>query len=84
MPSANTTKTKVRETPPRKSVAPLPVRRIRANIELKDLRLDWIAEKATVPYQMASALLTGRRVDPALLTLVERAVNAAPSPEDTL
>jgi hypothetical protein len=68
--------------PPRKSIAPANVRRIRADIEHKDLPKDWVATQADISFPTLSSLLSGRRINSEQLARVEAVVKAAPTPEE--
>jgi hypothetical protein len=70
--------------PPRKSVASLKIRRLRADIELKDLPRQWVADQAGLGFPTLSSLLSGRRNDNEQLSQIEAVIAAAPTPEDAV
>ena len=70
--------------PPRKSIAPLAVRRIRAEIEMKDLPSAWVAKRARIAKSTTSSVLSGRMVNAKHLAMIAEVVSNAPLPEDKL
>ncbi len=63
-------------------IPPLAVRRIHADMKLKHLKLRSVAQKAGVPYSVASDLLRGARVVPKQLARIAKVVAASPMPEE--
>jgi len=64
-----------------KVIPPLPVRQLRAQMELKALSLKEVSRRSKVPYQVCSMLLRGTFVSHTRLALVEKAIESAKSPE---
>lgn len=60
--------------------APLALRKLKAQMVLKDLPLRDVATKAGVGYTRASELLNGQRVDPKDLERLRQVIKAAPMP----
>lgn len=65
-----------------KLIAPLPIRRLRAAMELKALTLKDVVDAAGVNYTTASATLTGRHHNPQTLAKLKKVIKAAPMPEE--
>ena len=63
-------------------MTPAPLRKLKAEMVLKDLSLGDVARKARIPYTSASAILNGKRVDPKSLKRLERVITTSPMPEE--
>lgn len=65
---------------------PLRLRKLSASMEMKDLSLRDVVERANnnhgrkIPYTTASEILNGRRVCPKTLDRLAAAINSAPMP----
>lgn len=60
--------------------APLKLRKLKADMVMKDLTLRALARKARVPYTTASLILNGYRIDPQNLSRLVAAIERAPYP----
>lgn len=67
-----------------KHVAPLAIRRLRSQMELKALSLKWVAAESGVNYTIASAILSGKRIDPENLKKISCAIKSAPAPDSAI
>ncbi len=61
---------------------PLKLRRLQAEMKLKNLDLKTVAKRARVHYVAASKILNGRSVDPLRLSKLSTVINSAPMPEE--
>ena len=61
-------------------IPPLPIRKLRSQMELKALSLKRVADAADVNYSVASSILSGKRVDPTNLAKLSKAIKDAPEP----
>ena len=59
---------------------PLHIRKLRAEMELKDLSLRAVSDRSGVNYGTASSVLSGRRVHPEELKRLSQAIRTAPVP----
>jgi hypothetical protein len=57
------------------------IRKLRSEMELKDLSLREVSELSGVGYSVASAVLTGRLFHPTALEKIGRAIKDAPIPQ---
>jgi hypothetical protein len=57
------------------------IRELRSEMELKDLSLREVSNAAGVCYTAASAILSGRLINPTALKKLRTAITAAPMPE---
>lgn len=62
------------------AVPPLPLRKLRAEMQLKNLSLREVSERSGVRYAQASQVLKGRLIHPGYLELIRRVIKAAPHP----
>jgi len=65
-----------------KVIAPLAIRKLRAEMELKNLSLRAVAEAAEVNYSIASQVLSGRLIHPRALAKIRAVIKATRSPEE--
>lgn len=61
-------------------VAPLPLRRLRAKMLIKNLTMRDVATAAEVPYTTACAILRGRLIHPEHLQRLRGVIESAPAP----
>jgi len=69
-----------RKTAAERVIPPLSLRRLRADMELKDLSLADVARLSGIPYTVLSALLNGRIVNPKHLARARAAIHLAAMP----
>lgn len=62
-------------------VKPLNLRKLRAEMEMKELDLKTVARRARVPYTTTSEILNNRRNDPLRLSRISAAISSFPMPE---
>ena len=62
----------------------LPLRKLKAKMEIKALSLRDVATRSGVPYNTCSLILNGRFVDPEYLRRIKKAINDAPMPEEAV
>lgn len=65
-----------------KFVAPLPIRKLRAEMVLKALRLTAVAKAAGLKVPRASEVMSGKRNDPEALAKLTRVIKAAKTPTE--
>lgn len=63
---------------------PLKLRKLKAEMELKELDLATVAKRARVPYATASQVLNGRLRDPLRLQKLSTVIERAPTPAEPL
>lgn len=61
---------------------PLHLRRIKADMAIRDVSLTALSKKARINLSVASDLLNGRRIDPARLERLSAALRKFPTPEE--
>ena len=61
---------------------PLQLRKLKAQMALKELDLETVARRAKVVYCTASEVLNGRRIDPLRLSKLSAVIEKAPMPEE--
>ena len=62
-------------------IVPLPIRRLRAKMEMKMLTMRSISATTGIPYTSVSAILCGRLVHPQYLRRIQIAIEDAPKLE---
>lgn len=65
-----------------KSVPPLNLRKLKANMVLKNLTLREVAAMANVPYVTASDIINGRRIHSSYLGRIARVISNARMPRE--
>jgi predicted transcriptional regulator len=65
-----------------KSVPPLTLRRLKADMALKNLTLREVAALASVPYVTASNIINGRQIHATYLGRIARAISNARMPRE--
>jgi transcriptional regulator with XRE-family HTH domain len=59
---------------------PLPIRKLRAEMEMKNLSLKQVSALSGVTYSQCSMILNGRLLHPQFFAKIRRAIKAAPAP----
>ena len=67
-----------------KRLAPLPIRELRAQMEIKGLTLREVATRADVKYTVCSSVLSGYITAPDLLERIRAAIESAATPKDAI
>lgn len=62
--------------------APLPMRKLKAQMVLKGLSLGDVSRRSRVPYQQCSEILNGTRVHPEKARKIRHAIETAPVLEE--
>lgn len=63
-------------------MTPTPLRKLKAQMALKDLSLKDVSRRSGVPYQQCSEILNGTRVHSAKAALIKRSIESAPTPKE--
>lgn len=61
---------------------PLPLRKLRAEMVLKDLSLMEVSDRSGVPYAQCSQVLNGRLIHPVYFEKIRAAIKEAPQPKE--
>lgn len=64
------------------ATTPLPLRKLRAEMVLKDLSLEDVSERSGVGYTQCSQILKGRLIHPAWLEKIRETITTAPMPKE--
>ena len=60
----------------------IPMRKLKAQMVLKDLSLKDVHRRSGVPYQQCSEILNGTRIHAEKLARIKRAIELAPTPKE--
>jgi hypothetical protein len=60
----------------------IPMRKLKAQMVLKDLSLKDVSRRSGVPYQQCSEILNGTRVHAGKARLIRGAIESAPTPKE--
>lgn len=62
-------------------MTPVPQRKLKAKMALKDLSLKKLSQLANVPYSDCSRILNGSMIHPEYFRRIKKAIREAPTPE---
>jgi predicted transcriptional regulator len=61
-------------------MTPVPLRKLKAKMAMKDLSLRKVSELANVPYNQCSQILNGRQIHHEYFRRIKKAIEQAPMP----
>lgn len=63
-------------------MSPVPLRKLKAQMVLRDLSVRDVSTLSGVPYATTSQILNGKLVQPEFLQRIKRAIHSAPLPQE--